>query len=293
MIKKIITCVLFLFLSIGISSSAQSSSTLNKVRSGGGVIIGVRENALPFSTKTEQGATGYSIDICNRVVRNMEKNLGVSIPIKYVGVNAQNRIEFLKNDAIDMECGTTTHTTSREKEVGFSYPFFVSGIRMAVRKGSKYKDYEDLGSASVAVTMESTAEKLVRNLLETMKAHGKPFTIHLVKSNDEGVLNVKNSQDDAFMTDDVLLAGAIITNNLQDYLERTGRNLSAEPYAIMVRKDDTDFLTEIDKALVPILTGGEAEKFVKHWFDTPALRYNMNHMTQSIFSVPAKFPAYP
>lgn len=104
---------------------------------------------------------------------------------------------------------------------------------------------------------------------------------------------VAAGQADAFCTDDVLLAGAIADNKLADRVQRVSTPLSIEPYAVMVRKTDIEFLKVVDDLVADCLVSGKAAKLSTKWFDTPALRYKLNSMTAQAFSYPIKSSAYP
>lgn len=294
--KKIIGIRVFL-VSLGLLlvsgfASAEPSSTLEKLRTTKVLTIGVRDSAAPFATYKDGVAEGYSVDICNEVAAGLEQQLKQKITVKYVPVSAANRIDLLRSGAIDLECGSTTDTAEREQLVSFTYPIFVTGARLAVAKDSHITDYKNLANAHVVVVAGSSCEKLIVPALVTAQAHGQGFTVSTVKGNNEGVLAVSARRADAFCTDDVLLAAAIMDNQLNDKLHRVSQPLSVEPYSLMVRKDDRDFLKAVDDIVAQFLVSGRAAKLGSKWFDTPALRYKFNSMTMDAFAYPTKTKAY-
>ncbi|MBC3871487.1 amino acid ABC transporter substrate-binding protein [Undibacterium oligocarboniphilum] len=272
---------------------SESGSTLDKMRDSNTLVIGVRESAAPFAMMKNGVAQGYTVDLCRNVVAGIEKYLKTKLDIRYVPVNAKNRISLLQAGEIDMECGTTTDTRDREKEVAFTYPIFVTGARLAVRKDSPINDYSQLGGTRVVVVAGSSCEKLIQPVQVAAQSKGTPFSVRLVKDNNAGVLDVANHQADAFCTDDVLLNGAIEENNLNGKLHRVSRLLSIEPYALMIRKDDEQFLKLVDGIVAENLINGSAYKLVKKWFDRPGQAYRFNSMTTALFSFPNKTTAFP
>ena len=278
-------------MAIALSAHAENEvSTLDKIKDTHTLTLGIRESAAPFASIKNGVAKGFSVDICNSVVSGLEKVLKQKIDVKYVPVNGGNRIELIKSGRIDMECGTTTDTKAREQEVAFSYPIFVSGTRLAVRSDSTIFDYANLEGARVAVVQGSSCSKLIESVLLTTKARGNPLRVITVKDNDVGVNAVANSVADAFCTDDVLLAGTIAENGLDKKLHRVSRLLSVEPYAIMLRKNDDDFLHLVDSILADQISSGKVMKDGKKWFDNESFNYKFNHMTISALTFPVKFP---
>lgn len=272
---------------------AEPVSTLDKLRSTKVLTIGVRDSAAPFATFKDGVAQGYTVDICREVAAGLEQQLQEKIAVKYIPVSAANRIDLLRSGDIDLECGSTTDTAAREQLVSFSYPIFVTGARLAVATGSHITDYKNLGNARVVVVAGSSCEKLIVPAMTAAKARGEAFTVSTVKGNNEGVLAVSDHHADAFCTDDVLLAGAIADNALNDALHRVSQPLSIEPYAIMARKGDTDFLKIVDGIVAQCLVSGRAAKLGSKWFDTPTLRYKLNSMTMAAFAYPIKSRSYP
>lgn len=290
----LIASLLLLSFCHSLTCSAMSETpTLDRIKKTKSISIGVREHAPPFAMYEEGGGKGYSVDICNAIVAGLEKQLAMKLDVNYVSVSAKDRIGLVKSGQIDMECGSTTTTRDREKEVNFTYPIFVTGARIAVRKGSSITDYRNMPGARVAVVSGSSAEKLMQSVLQSATTRGQGFTLSTVKDNDAGVTSLAAGQIDVFSTDDILLAGAISSSKLDDKLVRTGSFISIEPYAIMTNKQDVQFLKLVDLLLADQLTSGKAQKLIVKWFDTSTFHYKINHLTASVFNFPAKSQAVP
>lgn len=276
------------------STPAVAGPAFDRVSSTGRINVGVRESAPPFASMGADGQPrGYSVDICARVIKGMEKELKRTLTVQYHPVNAKNRLELIKSGAIDMECGTTTHTVAREKEVAFSFPFFITGIRIAVQKGAAIRDYGDMRGSKVAVVTSSTAEKILKDVNTAATLNGRGFTLVAVENNNDGVKAVAAGRVDAFATDDVLLSGAISANKLNGKVAAVGRFLSVEPYAIVAPLGDKEFLALIDNQLTGIYRNGEAVQLISKWFGTPEMNYPVNYMTREAMTLPVKQAAYP
>ena len=273
--------------------ASTESVTLEKIKQSKTVTIGVREAAAPFAVYSNGVGKGYSVDICNSIVSGLEKHLSVKLDVKYVPVTSQNRIDMVKSGKVDLECGSTTSTRDRIKEVEFSYPIFITGARISVRKGSTITDYKNMANARVAVVRGSSAEILMQAVLNTAMSHGQGFVIVPVENNNDGVNDLASGKVDVFSTDDILMAGAIASNGLENKLIRTGSFISIEPYAIMSRKDDLPFLKLVDSMVAEQLTSGRAQQLLEKWFDTPSFHYKVNNLTASNFNFPAKSIAFP
>lgn len=93
---------------------AFAQSTLDKVSASGSITLGVRESSGALSYAMGDGRyAGMHVEICQRIVTEMEKKLGKKIEVNLLQVTAPTRIALLQNGTIDIESGNTTNTTTR------------------------------------------------------------------------------------------------------------------------------------------------------------------------------------
>ena len=114
------------------AAPAEKVDTLKRIRDTGTILVGVREASVPFSfLDAQKQPQGYSVDLCLKVVDAIKAELKMSrLEVKFVPVSSANRIPALLENKIDLECGSTTNTRDRQKQVAFAYTTFVAGIKM-------------------------------------------------------------------------------------------------------------------------------------------------------------------
>ncbi|MGC8146212.1 transporter substrate-binding domain-containing protein, partial [Salmonella enterica] len=72
-----------------------------------------------------------------RVLADIQKELGLAkLDIKYQPVTSQNRIPLVTNGTVDLECGSTTNSQARQKDVAFAVTTYVEEVRIAVKGNS-------------------------------------------------------------------------------------------------------------------------------------------------------------
>ena len=93
------------------------------------ITMGYCEASLPFSyVSNEKKPVGYVIDLCARVAAGIQQQFGLdNLQVKWTPVTPESRITMVTNGTIDLECGTTTNTLSRQEQVDFSHMTFVDG----------------------------------------------------------------------------------------------------------------------------------------------------------------------
>ncbi|MCC7327945.1 MAG: amino acid ABC transporter substrate-binding protein [Burkholderiales bacterium] len=271
---------------------AAQIDTLRRIRDSGVLLLGVRESSVPFSfLDANKQPQGYSVDLCLRVADAIKGELKLSrLDIRFVPVTSSDRISVLLDGKIDLECGSTTNTRDRQKQVAFAYTTFVAGIKMLARKSSNVNSLEDLRGKRVVVTQGTTSEKLLRAMNDE-----RILKVDIVLSKDHGesFKTVADGGAVAFLMDDVLLYGLISKSSKPDDFAVVGKYLSVEPYAIMFRRNEPQFERIVNRALVDLFQSGEIRRIYAKWFNNRELTVPLNQYLKEAFQAPNTYPAWP
>lgn len=266
--------------------------TLRRIRDTGVLLLGVRETSVPFSfLDAQKQPQGYSVDLCLRVADAIKAELKLPrLEVRFVPVSSSNRIPALLEGKIDLECGSTTNTRDRQKQVAFAYTTFVAGIKMLAKKSANVDSIEDLRGKPVVVTKGTTSEKMMRTLNDE-----RVLRMTLIESPDHGesFKAVDDGRAVAFPMDDVLLYGLISKARKPDDFAVVGRYLSVEPYAIMLRRDEPQFEKIVNRALIDLFQSGEIRRIYAKWFATKDLNVPLNQYLKEAFQAPNTHPAWP
>ena len=109
----------------------QAFGTLKAIKDTGVVKIGYRDASIPFSyLDDKQQPIGYGIDICLKVVDAIKTELKMpNLKVEFVPVTPETRIPILTGGNIDLECGSTTNSVERQKQVAFAPTYFMTGTK--------------------------------------------------------------------------------------------------------------------------------------------------------------------
>ena len=246
---------------------AQANDTIAKVKASGTVTMGVRDSSGGLSYTLGDGKyAGYHVELCQRIIANLEKAVGKKLDIKYQSVTSQNRIPLVQNGTVDIECGSTTNNLARQKDVAFADTTFVEEVRIAVKANSGITSIAQLNGKNVATTTGTTS---VQTLRKNERATGVNFNEVYGKDHADSFLLLESGRADAFVMDGSLLAGNIANAKNPADFKIVGEVLSVEPIAIMIRKDDPAFKKLADDTLIGIMKSGEIEKIYDKWFVQP------------------------
>ncbi|MBA4343363.1 MAG: amino acid ABC transporter substrate-binding protein [Methylibium sp.] len=251
-----------------LATGAAHADTLKKIKDSGSVTMGVRESSGALSYTLGDGKfTGYHVEICERVLSDVRKQLGMSsLSVKYQPVTSQNRIPLVTNGTVDIECGSTTNNAARQKDVAFAVTTFVEEVRIAVKAASGISSINQLAGKNVATTTGTTS---VQTLRRHERANGVDFKEVFGKDHADSFLLLESGRADAFVMDGSLLAGLIAkSKNPADY-KIVGEVLSVEPIAIMIRKDDPAFKKAVDDSIKAMIKSGDVAKLYDKWLLQP------------------------
>lgn len=240
------------------------TGTLAKIAESGEIVIGHRESSVPFAYLDEnQKPIGYSLDLCHKIVEQVSEELGKEISIKYVPVNPKTRIALMANGTIDLECGSTTNNLTRQQQVEYLPTTFVTGTKILARKDSGITSLADLEGKAIALAQGTTNERVIVNAVEEA---GMDVKILPVRDHAEGLLALETDRVDAYASDHILLHGLISKSKSPDELAVVGEFLSFDPYALMVRRDDSAFELVGKTALAKLFRSGEIDEIYEKWF---------------------------
>jgi glutamate/aspartate transport system substrate-binding protein len=246
------------------AAPAAAASTLDKVKASGVVTMGVRESSGALSYTLGDGKfAGFHVEICQRILADLEKAAGRKLEVKYQAVTSQNRIPLVQNGTVDIECGSTTNNATRQKDVSFLNTTYVEEVRIAVKANSGISGIAQLNGKNVATTTGTTS---VQHLRKHERATGVDFKEVFGKDHADSFLLLETGRADAFVMDGSILAGNIAMSKTPADFRIVGEVLSVEPIAIMIRKDDAGMAKIGNDAIAAMAKNGDLAKLWDKWF---------------------------
>jgi len=293
--NKAITFGLTLAAALSLSQPVLAD-TLAKIKETGSITMGIRESSYPLSyLDDKQQPIGYHIEICNRIVDAVKAELKLpALKVQHQAVTSQNRIPLVTNGTVDIECGSTTNNEARQKQVAFAPTTFVTNVRMAVKKASGISSLAQLDGKPVATTTGTTSVKLMR---QHEKGQHIDFKEVYGKDHADSFLMLETDRAVAFVMDDNLLAGLIVTSKNPPEYAIVGETLNIEPIAIMLRNDDPAFKKLVDNAVIGMMKSGEIDKLYTKWFMSPIppksvnMNFSMSDKLKELIKNPSDAPA--
>jgi ABC-type amino acid transport substrate-binding protein len=245
---------------LGAATPVLAETVLEKIRRTEVLTAGTRGTSIPFAYINEKNEwIGFSIDLLKAIRARLEKKLSKPIKLVKKEVIPENRIQLVANRTIDVECGSTTYTRSRDETVDFSIIFFFTGDQLLVKRGSGIRGVADVAGKRVGVLRGSTGEK-------NLRAAQPRADVVIFQDQPAVFLALEQGRIVAYANDGILLAGLVAkARNPKDY-DVVGDFFSKEPYACMVPENDSKWRDFVNHTFMELIDNGKYFELYDKWF---------------------------
>jgi len=256
-------CVAATLLAGGVAAQT-APSTLARIKAAKAINVGFSGDSLPFSfVGPNNEPAGYSIDICKRVIAQIGRAVGEpNLKINWLVGSVSDRLQMVATGRADLECANTTQTLARLANVDFSNLIFVDGGGFLVKSDSPVNKITDLSAKKIAVLKGTTTETRLKDTLQRRLVNA---TIVPINEANEGVAMLESGSVDAYAGDKIKLIGLAAQAKDPGKLAMLAEDLSFEPYAFALPRNDSALRLEVNRALTQVYMGGEIETIFAAW----------------------------
>lgn len=264
MFKNILISVVAAAALVAGSAAGQAlPNTLGKIKAAKAINVAYSPDSLPFSFTDKNGPAGYSIDLCKRVIAQIGRAVGdPNLKVNWLPGTVTERLQMVASGKADLECANTTQTQTRLANVDFSNLIFLDGGGFLVMAGSPIKQMSDMGGKKIAVIKGTTTEKRLTDALKGKLVNA--VVVPVVDAN-AGLALLESGGADAYAGDKVKLIGLAVLAKDPSKLALLGEDLSFEPYAMALPRNDSALRLEVNRALTQVYLGGEIETIFGQW----------------------------
>jgi len=260
----ILSVAFFAFLTSAFAQTAiPPDSRLKSIIGNKMIRIAYRTDATPFSFKNDKGEpVGFSLELCGLVTKSIGQQFGVpDIRTVWVPVTVQTRFSAVSSGKADLECGSSTITLRRMKEVDFSNVTFVESTGILVPRTANFHSFTDMAGKTIAVVAGTTNEAAVN---EQSRAHKLNITVVTMKDREEAISALESGKVDGYAGDKLLLVGTQAKH--PEALAMLPDDLSIEAYAIALPRGDWALRLAVNTGLAPIFRSGLIFEGFDRWF---------------------------
>ena len=252
-----------LFALAAFAQDAFAADALARIKSAKAINVAYSPDSLPFSFNDNGKAVGYSIDLCQRVIAQIGRAVGVpNLEVKWIPAQTAERLKMVASGKADLECGNTSQTLTRLADVDFSSLIFLDTGSFLVRKDAPSNRLADMGGKKIAVLKGTTTEGRLREALQKRLVNAEVVT---VDKPEDGMAKLESGEVALFAGDRIKLVGLAARTKDPTVFTLSGDEISYEPYAFAVPRNDSAFRLEVNRALSQVYKSGEVGAIFQQW----------------------------
>ena len=242
-----LTIILLIVLFASPLAAQELTGTLKQIKQSGQIRIGYRTSEPPMSFVGKDGKpAGYSIDLCECIVTEVKNKIGVDVKVKYVPITTEGRFKALRDNKIDILCGSTTKTLSRSEVVDFTQLTFVTGASLMTLRDDNNRGSAGFDGKKIGVVKDTTTAVVLKKLIQETSTNAKIVLFNSAKESIDALLKKKI---DAYSADQIVLIGIASKAQKPMNFIIDPNVFSFEPFALAVRLNDSAFRLVADRVI--------------------------------------------
>lgn len=204
----------------------------------------------PFSFRQNGELSGFDTEIGKALAEEM------GMEPNPVATPWQTLIAALKSDRFDAIIGSMAITEERQKQVGFTDPYYSSGAQVFVSAGSsELNEVEDIRGKTIGVLVSSSFADAAREYSDDINTYTDDAT---------ALRDVTVGRVVAVITDQLVGENAILNAGLE--VEPLGDPIYVDDIGIAVNKGNEVLLEKLNKALAAIKANGKYAAISEKYF---------------------------
>lgn len=220
------------------------------------IVIGLDDNFPPMGFRDDKGElVGFDIDLA----REAGKRIGVEVQFKPIDWSAKEA--ELTGKRVDVLWNGLTITEERKANILFTTPYLENHQIIVVTDKSPVTTKAQLAGKVVGVQDGSSAVDAIQKDTETAKSIKE---IKKFGDNVTALMDLSAGRLDALVVDEVV--GRYYTAKKPGEYRVLDENFGTEDYGVGTRKDDTELMAKLQKAMDEMKADGAAATISTKWF---------------------------
>lgn len=219
------------------------------------IVIGLDDNFPPMGFRNEKNElVGFDIDLAKEAA----KRLGAEVEFKPIDWSAKEA--ELNGKRVDVLWNGLTITEERKKNIGFTTAYMENHQIIVVPANSAVKTKADLAGKVIGIQDGSSAiDAVQKDPVATSFKELKKFG-----DNVTALMDLTTGRLDAVVLDEVV--GRYYTAKKPGEYVVLDDHFGTEEYGVGTRKDDTELLARLQKAMDDMKADGSAGRISTEWF---------------------------
>lgn len=212
--------------------------------------VGTNAEFEPFEYREGGNIVGFDIELIGEISKLINKDIEVE-DMAFDGL-----LPALQTKKIDLIIAGMTATEERKKFVNFSESYYKSQQAIVVNKDEKgINNFDNLIGKEVGVVLGYTGDIIVSEMANVK--------VQRYNATSEAIMALKSKKVQAVVLDYEPAKNYSAQNQELKLIETDSQS---EEYAIAIRKEDTQLLNDINKALATLKENGTYDALLNKYF---------------------------
>lgn len=223
------------------------------------VVIGMDDTFVPMGFRDDKGnIVGFDVDLAREAFKRMNKK------VKFQPIDWSMKEQELKNKNIDMIWNGYSINEKRKEQVAFTKAYLKNRQVIITLSESKISLKEDLKNRVVAAQAESSSLEAINSEPELVNQF-KNGEVVLFDTNNDALMDLEAGRTDAVVADEIMIRYYIKSRGENKY-KILKDDFGDEEYGIGIRKEDKEFLKELNNTLDDMKKDGAMGEISIKWF---------------------------
>ena len=210
-------------------------------------------DGMPFTYRDEKGQpTGFDIDVLNAIAQDQHFAVTYEVlPWSFI-------LPSMAEGKADIAIAHISITPERQKTHNFSNSYYVSHQAALTKPElANITSFKDLNGQKVEVLEGSIQEEIMQQI--GVATTNTDMVFPLIK-------NLVNGQSDAVVLDSGILQYYQQQQADMNFGLMLDKQFGDDPYGIVVKKDNTELLNQVNQGLANIRQNGKYQQIEQKWF---------------------------
>ena len=238
-------------LSIAIAAVPAHARDWEVIKKSGTIIAATEGAYAPFNYYEGNKLTGYEVDVAEALA----KKLGLKLEWRAVPFDSQ--LAAVRQDRFDFAIASHGYTKERAKAVDFASPHYCSGGQIV-----SYKDGGPL--TADALKGKTVGVQIATSYFDAAKKIPGIKEVKTYQADPEAFAALKAKKIDAWISDKFTAMETLSKN--QDAGVTTGEMLFVERISLIMRKNNKEFMDQINQAMADLTKDGTLKTLSEKYF---------------------------
>ena len=235
-----------------LAACAGRESTWDRVQRSGVLRVGLDPTYPPFEFYDGEALYGLDVDLSRAIAAEMD------LTAEFSHFGFDGLYDALATEQVDALISALTPDVSRTRDFAYSDGYIESGLVLVSPATHALSRAPELRNRRVAVELGAAGHVQAT----TWQRQVQDLAISTFTSSDEALQALRDGQADAAIVDNITYR---LFDKSAGTAELVAAPINSEPYAVVVRRDDSELLAEINQALAILRNSGRLDSILNSW----------------------------